>query len=112
MKILFSIGILLTAVTCFGQKNIQSQLPGNATGAGLNAATDDWQIQAQHFIKESEYHFKQPATAGSLYAANMAQRLGFSITAAGYKTSHVTFSQKDKGAWQQNLAVLGFSKGG
>jgi hypothetical protein len=114
MKLFHILGILLFTTTCFGQKDLsQDLLPGNTPGPGLNAVTEDWLHKAQNIIKEAEYHFKPAASPGSFYAANMAQRLGFIITASDYKTSPVKFSEKAEGfsAWQQSLALSGISKG-
>ncbi len=112
MKLLFTLGIFFAA-NCFGQQNIYERLPGNIASAGMKAITEDWQKKAQHYINESQYHFKQPGNTGNYYAANMAQRLGFTITPSGYKTSPVQFSQKagEHAAWQQSLTLNGIHKG-
>ncbi len=114
MKFLHTLVLFLISTSCFAQKNINlpGLLPNNNTGSA-NAINEDWLAKTQSLIKESGYYFKQKDKSGTFYAANMAQRLGFAITAANYNISPVKFSEKNTGpsAWQQSFAFAGISKG-
>lgn len=108
MKLLLSLGLLLLSACCLGQ---QEALKNNAANPN-SPDNGDWLSQAQRQIRENSYHFKQKENAGDFFAVNMAQRLGFTITAGGYSISPVKFSQ-DKAAqnWQQQFSFSGINKG-
>ncbi|HEX2682457.1 MAG TPA: Ig-like domain-containing protein, partial [Ferruginibacter sp.] len=112
MKLITLPILLLFAITCHAQRALiqPGQIPATTNDAGLPAVNDDWVQKTQNNIKKAGYRFRQSVVPGSFFAANMAQHLGFIITATGYKTSPVKFSDKTE-AWQQDLTLCGITKG-
>jgi len=113
MKLLNTLILFILSSSCLAQKKMSSTvaLPGNSTVSNPSTINEDWLTKAQTGIKESGYYFKE--RSGIFYAPNTSQRLGFTITANGYKITPLKFSA-DKAAarsWQQSFAFSSISKG-
>jgi hypothetical protein len=113
MKVLYSLLAVLLSLTCFSQQNVT--LKNDALKASVNQNTPDesWLNKAQAFIKENDYQFRQKEDQQVFYAANAAQRLGFSITPLGYKATAMRSSTKQKNMpnWQQDLSFAEIRRG-
>jgi hypothetical protein len=114
MKGLYTLLAVLSALSCFSQQNVSKNYHAPvAQQVKLNTPDETWLNKAQAFIKENDYQFKQKEDPEIFFAANAAQRLGFSITAAGYKTTAIKSSAKPENiqGWQQSLSLAEIRRG-
>ncbi|MEO6541904.1 MAG: T9SS type A sorting domain-containing protein [Ferruginibacter sp.] len=120
-KFLLPALLLMLAQNSFSQARIPlgtvDQLTTLATipGKPVNNKTVDqqWQSKAEQYIAETEYYFKKDGNSPVFYAANRAQRLGFSINELGYKISPEVFLDKKtiQKNWVEDISFAGIRRG-
>lgn len=117
-KTLPFIGLLLSLNIALSQAGNQSfakqaslaQKPG---ALQTDPSTGEWLSAAEKLISVNESSFKKATGSHTFYVANRAQRIGFVINAAGYKTYPLQFSGNKDAApsWQQNLSFSEIRRG-
>ncbi|MEP7237884.1 MAG: T9SS type A sorting domain-containing protein [Ferruginibacter sp.] len=72
-----------------------------------------WQSLAEQYITTAEYDFKKDGNNPVFYAANRAQRLGFSVDASGYTISPEVFLDKKTmhKNWTEIISFAGIQRG-
>lgn len=111
MKSLCTLLAFLSVFSCFSQQqnvNPKNPLP-RAHQINFHNRDEDWLNKAQAFIRENDYQFRQKEDPDIYFAANAAQHLGFSITAAGYKATVLQSSAQV--GWQQGLSFNRIHRG-
>jgi hypothetical protein len=90
-----------------------SNVKAKAKTGKSTTADQQWQAKAEQYIAETEYYFKKDGNNPVFYAANRAQRLGFSINELGYKISPEVFLDKKtmNKNWVQDISFAGIRRG-
>ena len=100
MKTFFIAILMLPACKSFCQVNNEADVSSTVTVQKIsgrvhaNPVNTQWQKDAENYVAATEYYFKTDGDENMFYAANRAQRLGFSINALGYKVSPAASSIK------------------
>ena len=92
----------------------EQTLASTSPAKGKSKTVDQqWQSKAEQYITEAEYYFKKDGNNPVFYAANRAQRLGFSINELGYKISPEVFLDKKtiQKNWVEDISFAGIRKG-
>ena len=105
--LLISASIIIVHLGCFSRGKLQ-QPPASVIQktSFLNPDSDDWSQQAQQYIEQKNYAFKE--VSGKYFVANKKQQIVFDIKEG---ILHVTPLQKCSGFTSSSLSLTGITKG-
>ena len=108
ITISFGITFFANAQTQTSFKNAQPGFSGNNKSTSFSE--ENWLNNAQSFIEQKEYSFKKKST--SFIAANIAQKVVYTINANGYSVKPILSSNNNTiSKWKTSFEIVSINKG-